>query len=375
MGLKAMKKFNIGAFCAAATIVLANFPVKAATIPTELDPHAQAEQAAAKQAADAMKLQGQVVSESKDIGVLAPEIKSTQLPLNKVEIVPKITAYKPRLIVALSGGGCKAIGQIGVLRSLEEHHIKIDGIVGTSMGATIGGLYAAGVPLDDIEEMFLSGRLQRHMFKGVGPRVAAMPFDPLCRAVGIKAKGGWATGKSFQKYLAKDGMLPAHFSDLKIPFACVATNLMEGKSDVLATGDLRRAIVASNCIPIFCRPIQINGQLYVDGGIKANLPSTLARGMHPDILLAALADAPIKPQPKEHFDHKRAVLGRVVDIMLANADRSQVASSDILIYPDVDGIEYLTTNADVLRKGIASGKAAMDAVIDKLETRMVAKKQ
>ena len=351
-----MSIFNVRTLLATASLLLAIAPVTAATMPVDLDPHAQAEQAAS------------------DIGLLTPEVKSSQLPLNKIEIVPKIMSHKPRLIVALSGGGCKAIGQIGVLRSLEEHHVKIDGIIGTSMGATIGALYAAGVPLDKIEEMFLSGRLQRHMFKGVGPRVVAMPFDPLSRAVGIKAKGGWATGKSFERFLAKDDLLPAHFSDLKIPFACVATNLMQGKSDVLATGDLRRAIVASNCIPIVCRPIQIDGQLYVDGGIKANLPSTIARGMHPDIVLAALADAPIKPQPKEHFDHKRAVLGRVVDIMLANADRSQVESSDILIYPDVEGIEYLTTNAEVLRKGISAGKAAMDAAVEKLEMQMVAQK-
>ncbi|MBX9690869.1 MAG: patatin-like phospholipase family protein, partial [Cyanobacteria bacterium] len=89
------------------------------------------------------------------------------------------TEMRPRLVLALSGGAFKSVAQIGVLRSLEQHHIKIDGIVGTSMGATIGALYCAGVSVDEIEAMYLNNTMQNAMLKGARMSVLTRPLAPL----------------------------------------------------------------------------------------------------------------------------------------------------------------------------------------------------
>lgn len=271
---------------------------------------------------------------------------------------------RPRLIVALSGGGCKAVGQIGVLRSLEKNKIRIDGIVGVSMGATIGALYCAGVPLDTIEEMFVSGKLQKNMFKGITSRILTTAFEPLSRAVGVKGRGGYASGKSFERYLATK--LPATFDQLKIPFSCVATNLVQGSTEVIAQGDLPLSVVASNCVPVVCGPIEMNGSLYIDGNIRNILPSQMAKSMHPDVLVAAVSDAPIKPVAKEQFSNKLKVMARVMDMILDKSDRSN-EGADVVVYPDVEGITYLTTRAEVLKKGVDAGELATDVVIGQIK--------
>lgn len=83
---------------------------------------------------------------------------------------------RPRLVVALGGGGCKSAAEIGVLRSLEKNHIRIDGIVGTSMGATIGALYCSGMSLDDIEKLFVDGSIPKAIAPRIRLKIAAQPL-------------------------------------------------------------------------------------------------------------------------------------------------------------------------------------------------------
>jgi len=279
----------------------------------------------------------------------------------------------PRLIVALSGGGCKAVAEIGVLRVLEKHKIHIDGIIGTSMGATIGALYCAGVPLNDIEKMFISGELQENMFKGIVPRLLATPLAPVAHAMVGKPYAGLSTGESFEKFL--DRRLPKTFEELKIPLGCVVTNLGDGKTEVLVKGKLSQAVLASNCVPIVCRPVEISGKLFVDGSLRANLPSEIAKSMNPDLVVSTLVDSSIKPVSTEIFRSKMQVLGRVVDILLANADKPKAADSDVLIYPDTDKIAYMTREAPLLKDGIKSGEEHAEKVAAQIERFMAADEQ
>jgi len=296
---------------------------------------------------------------NRDVNELAPDIKvsgATKQPFH---------AAKPRVILALSGGGCKAVAEIGVLRTLEKHKIAIDGIIGTSMGATIGALYCAGVPLDEIEAMFLSGDLQKNMFRGIAPRVLTAPLAPVAHVFKGKTYGGLSTGKNFEKFLSK--RLPATFAELKIPLGCVVTNLEDGKTEVLTKGDLPISVVASNCVPIICKPIEINNHLYVDGALRANLPSEIAKTMKPDLVIAALVDAPINVVDKETFRSNWQILGRVVDIVLANTDKPKAAESDVLIFPDTEGVSYMTSKEELLRKAIKSGEDAAEAVAPRID--------
>ncbi len=276
----------------------------------------------------------------------------------------------PRLILALSGGGCKAVAEIGVLRSFEKHGIKIDGIVGTSMGSTVGALYCAGVSVDDIEKLFLDDTMQDAMLKGAILSIVTRPIKPVLYLFKGRPYAGITSGGGYLKLLQKK--LPATFAELKIPFAAVVTNLTDGETTVLTKGDLPRSVLASNCVPTLYRPVMIDSKLYVDGGLKANLPSNIAQSMGADIVVAALCDTAVKPVPNKQFKSKKQLIMRVMDIMLANADKQQAHASDILIYPDVDFVPGLTKDKEILRRGIEVGQKAADTVAAKVQAQLLA---
>ena len=283
------------------------------------------------------------------------------------------TESRPRLVLALSGGALKSVAEIGVLRSLEQHHIKIDGIVGTSMGATIGSLYCAGVSVDDIEAMFLDNTIQNAMLKGARWDVMTRPVAPLTYIFKGRPYAGVTDGKGYLRFLQHK--LPKSFEELRIPFAAVATNLTDGQTAVLARGDLPRAVLASNCVPTIYRPVMIDGKLYVDGGLKANLPSNIAQAMGNDIVVAVLVDTAVTAVPNKKFKSKNALILRVMDIMMASSDQMQTRSSDTLIYPDVDFVPAITKDPAILRRGIAAGQKAADSVAARIASELLALQQ
>jgi len=283
------------------------------------------------------------------------------------------TETRPRLVLALSGGAYKAVAEIGALRSLEQHHIKIDGIVGTSMGATIGSLYCAGVSVDQIEAMFLDGTIQNAMMKGARWSVMTRPIAPLLHIFTGRPYAGITDGEGYLQLLKQK--LPASFEQLKIPFAAVVTNLTDGQTAVLAHGDLPKAVLASSCVPTFYRPQMIDGKLYVDGGLKANLPSDIAQSMGADVVVAVLVDNAVTSVPNKKFKSKNALIFRVMDIMTASSDKMQSRSSDTLIYPDVDFVPWLTKDPGILRRGIAAGQKATDSVAARIASELITLRQ
>ncbi|MBX9721782.1 MAG: patatin-like phospholipase family protein, partial [Candidatus Obscuribacterales bacterium] len=124
-----------------------------------------------------------------------------------------------------------------------------------------------------------------------------------------------------------------------------------------------KAVLASLAVPPLIRPVKIDGKLYVDGGIKANLPATIARQMGASTVIAVLVDASVKPVANDSLRSIGAVVGRVTDIMMAANDKEQAKNSDILIYPNVDFIPLVTRDRSLLEKGIAAGESAADKLI------------
>ncbi len=304
---------------------------------------------------------------NRDASALSPQVSLS--PEGK----KRFAAARPRLILALSGGAYKTVAQIGVLRSLEQHNIRVDGIVGTSMGATIGALYCAGVPLDDIEAMFVDNAIQGAMLKGARRSMLCRPLEPIRHLVKGKRYAGITDGKGYLALLEQ--RLPATFADLQIPFGAVVTNLTDGQTTVLTHGDLPQAVFASNCVPTIYRPHMIDGKLYVDGGLKANLPSNIAQKMGADVVVAVLVDTAVKPVRNRDLKSKKAFMMRVMDIMMASSDQMQTRSSDILIYPNVDFIPWITKDPKILKRGIEAGQRAADSVAARIVREIVASDQ
>lgn len=280
------------------------------------------------------------------------------------------TERRPRLVLALSGGAMKAVAEIGVLRSLEQHHVKIDGIIGTSMGATIGALYCAGMSVDDIEKLFLDNTIHTALLKGCLARVLARPIAPLKYIFTGRPYYGITSGAAYLKLL--ESKLPRSFKQLKLPFAAVVTNITDGQTTVLGDGDLPKAVLASNCFPLFYRPVMIDQKLYVDGGLKANLPSNIAESMGADIVVSVLVDAAVKHVPNKIFKSKKELMFRIIDIMMASSDKMQTRSSDVLIYPNVDFLDGLAKDPALLKRAIAAGGEAADAVVPRIITDVLA---
>jgi len=303
---------------------------------------------------------------NRDASVLTPPTTTSI----KSKLTFEVRGTTPRLVLAFSGGGCKSAAQIGVLRSLEKHHVPIDGIVGTSMGSTIGALYCSGMPVDDIENLFIERELQKSILSKVIINAAISPIKPIWHLFTGRPYAGITDGEGYLKFLEKN--LPANFKDLKIPFAAVVTNITDGQTTVLADGDLPRAVLASNAVPTLIRPVMIKGKLYVDGGLRANLPVNIAQSLTSGLIVSVLVDSAIKPEPNKNFKSRNNLVMRVADIVMASSDRQQAKSTDILIYPNVDFVPGLTQDRAILKKGILAGEQAADLMYPKIEAALLA---
>ncbi len=210
--------------------------------------------------------------------------------------------------LVLGGGGAKGGAEVGVLKVLEEVGIRPDYIVGTSIGAIVGALYAAGYSAAALEVMFsqpdwlslLTARradLSGQPFKQEGKVTYIFGFpvlDTSDPSFGVLRAG--RVEQVLDSMLAAKGCV--EFDCLPIPFRCVAASMLNAEEVVLSRGTLPRAMRASMAIPGIFKPVEINGQKLVDGGMMNNLPVDVCRQMGADIIIAVdLQQA--KPQNRQ----------------------------------------------------------------------------
>lgn len=272
---------------------------------------------------------------------------------------------RPRVALALGGGGVRGAAHVGVLRALVQAGIPVDIIAGTSMGAIVGGLYSAGIDIGVIEKKFDDGSLMRSfMDVPLKVSIATAPVRAVPRTWSRNNYDGLYTGAKFRKYL--DRTVPAfdqyveHFS---IPFAAVALDLTDGKPYALTRGRLGAILQASSAVPELREPVQIGSQLFVDGGVVDNIPVTVARDMGGDIVIAVNVDESLVKAPLSDFKPIGSVARRMMVMQLATADAVQLQLADVVIRPHVDGIGMITTRSRDARQAIRAGeRAAWEAI-------------
>jgi NTE family protein len=154
--------------------------------------------------------------------------------------------------MAFSGGGARGIAHLGVLKAFKEEGIVPDIIAGTSAGAIVGAFQAAGISPDEALEVIIKTKLLA-IFKPAFSRRGLLSIAKL--------------GKILAQYL------PGQFAQLNTPLAVAATDIQAGKTRYFDSGELVLAIMASSCIPVVFSPVEIDGTLYVDGGLLNNLPA------------------------------------------------------------------------------------------------------
>ncbi len=272
---------------------------------------------------------------------------------------------RPRVALALGGGGVRGAAHVGVLRAFAQAGIPVDIIAGTSMGAIVGGLYSAGIDIGVIEQKFDDGSLMRSfMDVPLKVSIATAPVRAVPRTLSHKNYDGLYTGNKFRKYL--DQTVPAYdqyVEHFKIPFAAVALDLTDGKPYALTHGKLGAVLQASSAVPELREPVQIGSQLFVDGGVVDNIPVTVARDMGGDIVIAVNVDESLVKAPLSDFKPMGSVAHRMMVMQLAAADAMQMQLADIVIRPHVDGIGMITTRTRDARYAISAGeRAAWEAI-------------
>jgi NTE family protein len=307
-----------------------------------------------------------------DNAKLVETSRATYADYLKWKAKPKVMA--PKIGLALGGGGARGAAHVGVLDVLTKEGIKFDYITGTSIGSIVGGLHAAGVSTEKMQQDFESGSLMKHFMPVSLPvRIILAPVLYTPRLLGAKPYDGLYRGNLFRNYMDKN--FPdkqQEIQNLKIPFSAVSLNILDGKPYMIQGGDLGYAMQASSAVPGLRKPVEIGGKLFVDGGVVCNLPVKQCREMGADIVIAVNIDEPFYEDKLETFRHPGSVTRRMLKWDLYTIDQAQEDIADVVIHPNTEGVSLITTSKKLARKAFEQGqKAAREALPEikkKLET-------
>jgi len=279
---------------------------------------------------------------------------------------------RPRIGLALGGGGARGIAHVSVLREIEALQVPIDCIAGTSMGALVGGLYASGMPAEEMQQLVLSTdwkrlfddsleRPERSFRRKQDDRDRLATIGVGIRKGGIRISPGLLQGERILAMLEHSTLRVSAIDDfdrLPIPFRAVATDLNTGEAVVLDHGSLAMAMRASMSLPGVFQPAEMDGRVLLDGGLVNQLPVDVVRAMGADIVIAVDVGTPL-----ETLDRDAGVLDVVSQIsgmMTTGNTRRQRASlgpEDILITPEL-GTDVATKDFSKTREALAIGAQA-----------------
>ena len=257
------------------------------------------------------------------------------------------TTGRKRVAVVLSGGGAKGMAHIGVLKVLERAGIPVDIVTGTSMGSIIGGLYAIGYNAnaldslvrvqdwgyvisdrEDLSNQSLSDRKKQNTY-----------FINTNLGKKDKNAGGIIKGKNlaelFQQLCVGYTDSIDFTRDLPIPFACVATNIIDNSEYDFHSGHLPQAMRASMAIPAAFSPVRIGDMVLVDGGLRNNFPADIARQMGADIIIGVTVQGP--PKVAENLGGTMSIISQIVDVNCKNKYDENLAITDLHFPVDTKG--------------------------------------
>lgn len=282
----------------------------------------------------------------------------------------------PRLGLALAGGGAKAAASIGVLKVLVQEGIPVAAIAGTSMGAGVGGLFAAGYSPDEIERIFLENDWNdifndtprrvfqtqeqketgsRHLLEFTFSRGLFMPPSGL-------SAGQKLTNLLASRTLAASFEAGLDFDGLKIPFRAIATDIENGDRVVIGRGLLHEAMRASAAIPLVFQPVELEGRMLVDGGLVNNLPVDVVRSMGVDVVIAV--DASAKLEKKERLTSLLEVMSQSISLPVRRESERQAALADLVIAPDTSAYSFadFPSMRELVKKGEEAAQAALPRI-------------
>ena len=288
-------------------------------------------------------------------GILNAENEQTRSERKKVGVV-------------LSGGGAKGMAHIGVLKVLEEAGIPVDVITGTSMGSIVGGLYAIGYnanSLDSIVRMqdwsYVITDKENMRNQSIDDRKKQNTYIiSTGMAIGKRAEnaGGLIKGKNlaelFQRLCTGYTDSLDFSKDLRIPFACVATNIIDNSEVDFHSGRLPQAMRASMSIPAAFSPVRLGDMVLVDGGLKNNYPADLAREMGADIIIGVTVQT--DPKVADDLEGTMSILNQIIDINCKNKVEENLEITDLHLQVDTRGYSTASFSATAIDTLIMRGE-------------------
>ena len=282
-----------------------------------------------------------------------------------------LQAQQPRKKVGLvlGGGGAKGAAEVGVLKVLEEADIPVDYIAGTSIGAIVGGLYAIGYDAADIDSLYrnqnwlflLSDQVKRESetFLSKEEREKYIVHIPLSKERKVSLPTGYVKGQNIFNLFSKLTVgyhQVDDFSNLPIPYRCVAVDLVEGKEVVFSSGSLPLAMRASMSIPGVFAPVEWNGMMLVDGGALNNLPVDVAREMGADVIICV--DLSTGWKKKEELKSASSVVDQLIAMMGQTKYRKNKMEADLYINPSLKGFTAASFQPEAIDTMIQRGELA-----------------
>lgn len=275
---------------------------------------------------------------------------------------------QPKIGLVLSGGGAKGLAHIGILKEIDKAGLQIDYIGGTSMGAIVGGLYAAGYSGAQIEAMVKDMNLE-DILQDVRPRNALPYFEkefaekhaislPITKK-GIQLPAAVSKGQNvldlFNYVLAPVDSIN-DFSKLPIPFFCIATDAETGKMVVLESGSLPLALRASGSFPTLLNPVEMHGKLLMDGGIANNFPSDIMKTKDLDIIIGV--DVQSDLIKREGLNSVITILNQIVSYDIYEQSKKGMEDCDVFIKPDISMFTVVDFDKSkgILAQGEKAGK-------------------
>jgi NTE family protein len=257
---------------------------------------------------------------------------------------------RPRLGLALSGGAARGMAHVGVLKVFAEHGVHIDCVAGTSAGALVGGAFAAGMPLEEIEKVAHTMRWRdvgRMTLSRLGVQSSALMEDYIRARFPV-----------------------TRFEELPVPFACVATDLHTGAAVVMRDeGDVAFAIRASCAVPGWYVPVvDPQGRQLVDGGLVANLPTSVVRSLGAEVVVAV----DVNYEGAKFMGSPTSVVGVLLQtfvVVQRVAVEHQRALADVCISPPVGHLRWdeMGRAEEFIAAGVESARAAVPAIKELLE--------
>ena len=280
-------------------------------------------------------------------------------------------AARPKIGLVLGGGGARGIAHIGVLKVMHELRIPVDYVTGTSMGSIVGGTFASGMSVAEMEQKVLAidwdavlddrvGRANMMQRRKDDARTALMRMEFGVRDGQLLMPAGAIYGQKLEFLLADlTATTPGlqEFDKLPTPFRAVATDLETGQEVVFAKGYLRQAMRASMSVPGAFDPVDIDGRILVDGGLVNNVPVDVARDMGAQVVIAI--DVGALNRKRAGLNTLPAILDQMINISIRrNADESlaSLTERDVKIVPDLGDIG--SSSFERAKDAIAVGEAA-----------------